>query len=105
MTALNRAFALAERDDAALCVAEDLDLDVPRTLEILLHVDVRGTEGTVRLTARGVERAQQIALAGADPHPPAAAARRRLQDDRKADLTGDLERIGEVFTGPSLPGR
>jgi hypothetical protein len=39
MAALDRALALAEVNDAALGVAEDLDLDVARMLEVFLDVD------------------------------------------------------------------
>src|ERR1700751_337565 len=39
MTPLDRALALVQVDDAALRVAEDLDLDVARRLEIALDVD------------------------------------------------------------------
>src|SRR5258708_7072290 len=53
MAALNRAFALAEVNDAPVGIAENLNLDVARILEILFDVDVRGTEGALSLVARG----------------------------------------------------
>src|ERR1700716_990619 len=40
MTALHGAIALAEVDDGAVPVTHDLELDVPRALEILLDVDL-----------------------------------------------------------------
>jgi hypothetical protein len=39
VAALQRAVALAEMDRVALAVAEDLDFDVARLLEILLDID------------------------------------------------------------------
>ena len=41
VAALQRAVALAEMDRIALAVAEHLDLDVARLVQILLHVDCR----------------------------------------------------------------
>ena len=40
MPPLDRALALAQVHDVAVMVAEDLQLDVPRVLEVLLDVDV-----------------------------------------------------------------
>ena len=47
MAPLNRAVALAEMDDGAVGVGEDLHLDVPRIVEVALDVDRR--VGEVRL--------------------------------------------------------
>src|SRR5689334_10028429 len=38
MPALDTALALAERDDVAMLIGEDLELDVARALDELLHV-------------------------------------------------------------------
>ena len=91
MPALNRAFALAEGDDAALGVAENLNLDVPWVLQILFDIDIGRTECAVGLAASGVECALQIAFRGADPHSPPAAARCCLEDHRKSDRARNLE--------------
>src|SRR5687768_4719564 len=49
---LNRAFPFAEVDEVAVMVADDLELDVPRVVEILLDVDLAVAERSLRL-ARG----------------------------------------------------
>ena len=41
---LDRALALAQMDDVAVVVAEDLDLDVARRLDVFLEVDVADAE-------------------------------------------------------------
>ena len=50
---LQRAVALAEMDRIALTVAENLDLDVARLGQILLHVDLVVAEGGLGFGARG----------------------------------------------------
>ena len=45
MAALHRAVALAEMEDDAMRVCEQLDLDMPRPLEIPLYVDAVFPEG------------------------------------------------------------
>jgi hypothetical protein len=45
VAALHGAVALAEVDDVAVRVAEDLELDVARALEVLLDVDGAVAEG------------------------------------------------------------
>ncbi len=56
VTALDRALALAEREHAALRVAEHLDLDVPGRGDHLLEVERAVAEGGLRLRRRGGER-------------------------------------------------
>src|SRR5215831_13081732 len=60
MAALDRAVALAERDDVAVRVGEDLDLDVARPLEIALAEDLVVAERRARLPARRVERISEL---------------------------------------------
>ena len=94
MAALDRALALAEMHDVAVVVAEDLELDVARVLEILLDVDVAVAERGL-----GLRAARCAAALGSSPriahdaHAAAAAAGHRLDDDRIADFLGDLERL------------
>ena len=57
MTALNRAFAFAERDDFSVAVAENLDLYMARPGEIFLDEDTPVAERRLRL-ARGRLRAR-----------------------------------------------
>ena len=55
MPALDRALALAEVHDVAVVIAEDLELDVARRLEVLLDVDVADAERRLGLALRGLE--------------------------------------------------
>ena len=52
--ALDRALALAEVDDVAVVIAEDLELDVARRLDVLLDVDVADAERRLGLALRGL---------------------------------------------------
>ncbi len=92
VAALNRALALAEREHAALGVAEHLDLDVAgrdeRTLEVERSVSERG----LGLRARGAVGGLEIRRRVDDAHPLAAAARGRLEQHREPELDGcDLD--------------
>src|SRR2546422_5326893 len=85
MTALDAALALAQGDDAAIRVGEDLHLDVPRALEILLEVDLARAERLERLAPGRLKRRPELALLPHEPHPLPAAPRRRFQQDRVAE--------------------
>ncbi len=56
VAALYRALALPEREDRALRVAEQLDLDVPRPFDVALAEDALVAEGRLRLALRGCQR-------------------------------------------------
>src|SRR5262245_65139569 len=92
MPPLNRALALAEVDDGAMVIAENLELDVPGRLHVLLDVDVGNAERRLRLPLRGFDGMGQLAGGAHDAHPAPPAARGRLDDHRVADVLGDLER-------------
>ena len=95
MAPLDRALALAEREHAAVLVAEHLDLDVPSGHERLLEVERAVRERSLRLGAgRRVRRLEPVGLVD-QPHPLAAAARGRLQQDREAELLGGDPHLGE----------
>ena len=94
MAALQRAVALAQMDGVALAVAEHLDLDVARLLQVLLHVDAVVAEGGLRLSARRRQRHAEIAGRVRDLHAAPAAAGGGLDQHGKAHLLGDLHRLG-----------
>ena len=77
MAALDRALALAEPEHRAVRVGEELDLDVPRPLEVALEEEPVVAEGRQRLASR--RRDGVVELAGERttriprPPPPAAA--------------------------------
>src|SRR5579883_487700 len=83
--ALERALALAEVNDVAARVGEDLDLDVARGRHVPLEEDGARAEGAPGLARRALELADELALVAHGADPLAAAARRRLEHDGEAD--------------------
>ena len=82
---LDRAVALEEVDDVAARVAEDLELDVPRLLDVALEEQAIVAERLHRLAPRRLDLRLQFAGGADDLHPLPAAARARLHEQRKAD--------------------
>src|SRR5690606_11037322 len=96
VAALDRAVALAEVDDVAVRVAEDLELDVARPLEVLLDVDRAVAERAERLGAGELEAAREIVGVARDAHALPAPAVGGLDDDGEAHLLGVAERLVDV---------
>ena len=90
---LRGAVALPEVEHVAVLVAQDLDFDVPRPLDVFFDVDARVAEGGLGFGRCLLPGARQREVVGRHPHPLAAAAGRRLEQHRKADLAGDLHRL------------
>ena len=90
---LDRALALAEVHDGAVVIAEHLELDVARVLDVFLDVDVADAEGRLGLALRRLERLAQLGGGADDAHAAAAAAGHRLDDHREAEVLGDLQRL------------
>src|ERR1700730_11549388 len=88
MRALQRAVALAQMNDPALAVADDLDLDVARPLEVALEIDVAASEERRRLVLGARHRASELVVRGRARHAAAAAAGRGWDQDRLADGAG-----------------
>ena len=85
--------------------AEDLHLDVPRLLDVLLQVDAAVLEGLLGLLpGRGLRPALQADVVAGDAHAAAAAAGRRLDQHRVADLVGQRQRLGLVLDQPLAAG-
>ena len=103
MPPLHRAFALAEVEHRAAPVREDLHLDVPRALHVALDEDPPVAETRERLVRRAPEPLADLLLPGRDPHPLAAAARRRLQHHRVADLARRRRRLVRAGKRPVQP--
>ena len=99
---LDRAVALPEVDHIAMRVREDLNLDVPRILEVTLDVDGGVREVGLALTAGGLEGALGLVGTGHDPQALPAAAGRGLDRDRPADLGAEAE---DVLDGVDRCGR
>src|SRR6476659_7361440 len=83
MTALNRAFALAEREHTAVGIAQHLHLDVSRRGDQLLEVQRAVAKRRLGLTARALERVVEVigsldqahSLPGTSGRPAAASSR------------------------------
>ena len=65
MAALDGAFALEERNHVAVLVGQDLELDVARLLDELLHVELAVAEGVGRLGRCGMEKIGQFLIRSA----------------------------------------
>ena len=81
-------------------VGEELDLDVPRPLDVALEEDRVVAEAGLRLALRRLERLVQLGRVPDDAHAAAAAARRGLDEEREADLLR-RSRSGSVGTPAS----
>ena len=89
VAALQRALALAEVDDVAVGVAEHLDLDVARALEVALDEHAVVAEAGQRLAPGRGQRRLEARRRRDDAHPLAAAAGRGLDHHRVAVLAGE----------------
>ena len=76
----------------AVVIAEDLELDVPRRLDVLLDVDVGHAERRFRFPLRGLDRVRQLAGGAHHAHAAAAAAGGGLHDHGISNVLRDLER-------------
>src|SRR5207247_2874588 len=96
MAPLDAALPLAERGDTAAVIGQNLDLDVPRPLEVLLDVEGAVAERLLRLPPCGLERTLDLCIIGDQPHPLATASGGRLQHDRIAETLGLLARLDRI---------
>ena len=106
VAALQRAVALAEMDGVALAVAEHLDFDVARLLEIFLEIDRVVAERRLALRcARWRARSERSSAVCATfmprPPPPAAALTSTGIADR---LARSRSASSSAVTPPSEPG-
>ena len=88
MTALHRAVALSERQDAAVVQSEDLHLDVPGTLQVTLEQDVgRAVQPLGPALGTGEDRAQRRVVVHR-AHANAAPTGAGLDHQRVAEPLG-----------------
>ena len=90
---LQRAVALAEMDGAAAAVAEHLDFDVARLLQIFFQIDRGVAERRFGFVGRGRQRQHQVVGGLRHLHAASAAAGGRLHQHRKADRLRDRHRV------------
>ena len=97
MATLNGALTLAERDAVAVRIRKHLNLDVPRSFDVLLDVHGIIAEGVLRLTLRGAKCVGDLAGLVNHAHALAAATRGRLEQHGVAKLTRKLLGFRGVF--------
>src|SRR5207248_414304 len=74
VAALDRAFALTQIDDVAVLIAEHLDLDVPRLLDIFFDEHAVVAEAGEPLALHAIEALAHVLLGPRKAHALAAAA-------------------------------
>ena len=107
MPPLQRAIALEEMDEVAVLVAEQLHLDMAGPADELLEKDVRRRRRRCRPRAGpGRGRRRACRRVRRDAHAAAAAAHRRLDDDRIAELLAPARGASSLSRpAASLPER
>ena len=90
MPALQRAFALEQRQQIAVAVADDLHLDVARILDEFLDQHAVVAERGLGLALGADDGGGKLAGRTHHAHAAAAAAGGGLDQNRKADLVGGL---------------
>src|SRR5690606_41950353 len=83
---LHRAVALAQVHYIAVVVGDDLELDVARLLEELLHVDLRIAESRAGFLLGHIDGVEQRRFGVHHAHAAAATAAGGLDDHRITDL-------------------
>ena len=86
VAALHGAVALAECEDGAVAVSEQLHLDVPGVGEVALAVDRAVAERRLGLARGGLERLLELLGSLDDAHAAPAAPRGCLHEQREAEL-------------------
>ena len=95
VAALQRAVALAEMHAGSHAVAQHLDLDMARMVEILLEIDRIVAEGGLGLGAGEREGLGRRVGVVDDLHAASAAAGDRLDQHRPADLAAERHHLVE----------
>ncbi len=96
MAALHGAIAFVEMQHVTVLVSEHLHLDVLGAWNVLFEEDRGVPERAACLGLCLVKQASQVGSLSDHAHSPPAAAERGLDDERKADLLRDFERVVAV---------
>ena len=104
MAALEAAVALAEVDDVAVAVCEDLKLDMAGAVEVFFHINGVVAEGGAGLGAGDGPGFFELVPGQGDFHAAAAAACGCLDEDGVADAGGDELGFGNVGKGAVAAG-
>src|SRR5215469_491636 len=95
MPTLDRTVALAEMNDVAMAIGDDLKLNVARPLEILLKVHRARAECGLRFALRYQKHLRELVGVTHHAHPLAASSGCRLDQHRKAEALAVRERVPE----------
>ena len=89
VTPLQGAVALAQMDDVAMAIAENLHLDMPGFSKIAFDIDFAGSERRLGFGLRQRDRAGQFFRRLRELHAAATAAGRGLDQNWESDVTRD----------------
>src|SRR5574343_94909 len=90
VTALHRAIALAQVHGVAVLVCQDLDFDMARLLQEFFHVHGGVAKGSTGFGTGHVHRVDQRGFGMHYAHAAATTTTSGFNDDREADLAGNL---------------
>src|SRR5690606_16322103 len=95
--ALYRAVPLTKMDHVAVLVCEDLYLDVLHAGQVFLQIDAGIAERLLRFLLGTDDLTDERFLVLRDADALASASSSRLDQNRIADLSGDANRIIQIF--------
>ena len=104
MPSLQRAVAIPAVHHVAVRIGQDLHLDVPWPLDVLLEINARVLECGRGLGTRHLQRAIEVRLVAADAHTLAPTPRGGLDEHWKADRPGKAEGFSIGADGTVGPG-
>src|SRR5882672_537501 len=100
MAPLNGAFALTQVHDVPVFVAQYLDLNVARCLEVLFEIYRGIAECELGFLLCCGQRVHQLVAGANDTHPTASASGRGLDDEGVPDLFGDSSGLFFILDHP-----
>ena len=99
MAALYGTFAFAKRNDAAVSVSQNLNLDVTRFLQIFFEVHAGVAEGVQRFRRSVAKARGEFAVVRNETHAFAAAAGNGFEQNRIAYAAGEFLRMLRIVYG------
>ena len=97
MPTLDRTISLMKMHDIAVLVCDDLDLDMPRPIDVTLKINPRVPKGRLGLCLRLGDRVLQRSFVDGDPHPFAPTPCGGLDQNRKTNLASRPDRVLLAF--------
>src|SRR3954465_9519990 len=91
MSPLHGAVPLPKVNQISVTIAEQLDLDVPRPRDELLHEDFVAAKSALRFTASSLKCVTEILRLLDNAHPSSTTAVRRLKDHGELECLGSLQ--------------